>query len=582
MLFWKSVLFQWRINSSGEGISHRYNYSYDGLSRLVSALYKDDSDLHHANYDTFYDYDRNGNILSLRRNGKYVGDVCGTIDDLFYEYDGNRLRRVTDAAEDPCYKGAMHFTDGADDETEYDYDANGNLIEDKNKGISKITYNEINLPEHVSFSSGKYIDFTYSSTGEKLRSEYMLEFPHIYEPLISPLSSDVYVSVNNRDDFGEPIGPGLRESLMLRPDSVIAEEEYMMIYGVHRIDYSGDIIYENIKPVPNRILFDGGYVTFSKQQPVYHFYLTDHQGNVRVVADAQGNIEQTNNYYPFGALFGDGTGDDVQRYKYNGKELERLLALDCCDYGARWYDPVLARWHSVDPLAEKYPDVSPYVYCMNNSVNAMDIKGLFPHFLISHKSTPFYRADYYTLNPATCRLLSLVSGVSETYIKKAQIIKRGFGHYYPTYSSNKGGGAITLGNTPNNVSISFTPNYFEDNKEKYKGHGYGQDFYQWMTLLSHEVGHIKHIKESSHEVTYIGGFLYDYMKYGHDETPREKDADQGYNKFLDFYKYTNESYGKYSLDKLFKSDKSDKQKIQIINQWWNEYENEMHTSDILY
>lgn len=367
--------FQWRINSSGEGISRRYNYSYDGLSRLASALYADDSDLHHANYDTFYDYDRNGNILSLRRNGKYVGDICGTIDDLFYEYDGNRLRRVTDAAEGPCYKGAMHFTDGADEETEYDYDSNGNLIEDKNKGISKITYNEINLPEHVSFSSGKYIDFTYSSTGEKLCSEYLLKFPHIHEPLISPLSSDVYVSVNNRDDFGEPIYPGLRDSLTLHPDSLIVEEEYMMIYGVHRIDYCGDIIYENIKPVPNRILFDGGYVTFSNKQPVYHFYLTDHQGNVRVVADAQGNIEQTNNYYPFGALFGDGTGDDVQRYKYNGKELDRLLALDCYDYGARWYDPVLARWHAVDPLAEKYPDISPYVYCLNNPVNAIDPDG---------------------------------------------------------------------------------------------------------------------------------------------------------------------------------------------------------------
>lgn len=233
----------------------------------------------------------------------------------------------------------------------------------------------MNLPEHVSFSSGKYIDFTYSSTGEKLCSEYLLKFPHIHEPLISPLSSDVYVSVNNRDDLGEPIDPGLRDSLMFRPGLLITEEEYAMLYGVHRIDYSGDIIYENIKTVPNCILFDGGYVTFSNKQPVYHFYLTDHQGNVRVVADAQGNIEQTNNYYPFGALFGDGTGDDVQRYKYNGKELERLLALDWYDYGARWYDPVLARWHAVDPLAEKYPDISPYVYCNNNAVNAVDPDG---------------------------------------------------------------------------------------------------------------------------------------------------------------------------------------------------------------
>ena len=374
--------FQWRINSSGEGISRRYNYSYDGLSRLVSARYTDDSDVVHANYDTFYDYDRNGNILSLRRNGMHDGGTYGLVDDLFYEYGGNRLLKVTDAVEGPYHKGAMHFTDGADEETEYFYDADGNLIEDKNKRISKITYNEINLPEHVSFSSGKYMDFAYSSTGEKLRSEYMLEFPHMHAPLISPLSSDVDISWNNRDGLDEPISPGIRDSLINRGDTEFTEGMFCLIYGAHRIDYCGDIIYENIKPVPNRILFDGGYVTFSNKQPVYHFYLTDHQGNVRVVADAQGNIEQTNNYYPFGALFGDGTGDDVQRYKYNGKELERLLALDCYDYGARWYDPVLARWHAVDPLAEKYPDVSPFVYCHDNPVNKIDPDGMDDYYTI--------------------------------------------------------------------------------------------------------------------------------------------------------------------------------------------------------
>ena len=323
-----------------------------------------------------YRYDKHGNIQSLRRNGMQDGGGYGIVDDLYYEYDGNRLCKVSNAVESPCYNGAMNFSDGADEETEYDYDADGNLIEDKNKGISKITYNEINLPEHVSFSSGKYIDFTYSSTGEKLRSEYLLKLPEIYEPLVSPLSSDVYVSGNNRDDFGEPIGPGLRDSLIFHPDSLIAEEKYMMIYGVHRIDYCGDIIYENLKPTPDRILFDGGYVTFTNnKQPVYHFYLTDHQGNVRVVADENGTVEETNHYYPFGALFGESVDKNKQRYKYNGKELDRLLSLDWYDYGARWYDPVLARWHSTDPLADKYPDVSPYVYCLDNPVNAIDPDG---------------------------------------------------------------------------------------------------------------------------------------------------------------------------------------------------------------
>lgn len=40
---------------------------------------------------------------------------------------------------EPCYKGAMHFVDGADEETEYLYDDDGNMVCDKNKGISEIT-----------------------------------------------------------------------------------------------------------------------------------------------------------------------------------------------------------------------------------------------------------------------------------------------------------------------------------------------------------------------------------------------------------------------------------------------------------
>ena len=321
------------------------------------------------------------NLRFLRRNGRQDGGSFGIVDDLYYEYDGNRLCKVSNAVESPCYKGAMHFADGSDEDTEYGYDADGNLIEDKNKDITRITYNVLNLPEHLDFKSGKYVNFTYSSTGKKLRSDYLLKLPELHTPDIQSVSSDIFDLGKDPGGIGFPIDPGLRDSMMFRPDTIFTDEQYAMIYGAHRIDYCSDIIYENLKPMPNRILFDGGYVTFTNnKQPVYHFYLTDHQGNVRVVADENGTIEETNHYYPFGALFGESVDKNKQRYKYNGKELDRLLSLDWYDYGARWYDPVLARWHSVDPLAEKYPDVSPYVYCHDNPVNKVDPDGMDDYF----------------------------------------------------------------------------------------------------------------------------------------------------------------------------------------------------------
>jgi RHS repeat-associated protein len=105
----------------------------------------------------------------------------------------------------------------------------------------------------------------------------------------------------------------------------------------------------------------------------YHYYLQDHQGNNRVVVDKDGNVKETNHYYPFGGVFAS-TGS-VQPYKYNSKELDTKKGLNWYDYGARMYDPALGRWHVVDPLAEKYCGVSPYTYCKNNPILRIDIDG---------------------------------------------------------------------------------------------------------------------------------------------------------------------------------------------------------------
>ena len=143
------------------------------------------------------------------------------------------------------------------------------------------------------------------------------------------------------------------------------------------------MIYENGKL--SRILADVGYITLNSggEPPMYHYFLTDHLGNNRVVMNERGAVEQVNHYYAFGGLMGESTGGEAQPYKYNGKELDRMHGLDWYDYGARHYDATLGRWTTMDPLAEKYYDISPYAYCGNNPVNYFDPDGKKKHNWLS-------------------------------------------------------------------------------------------------------------------------------------------------------------------------------------------------------
>ena len=305
----------WSVVS--DNILRGYDYTYDYLSRLKSADYLERNVRKPGCFDTSYDYDRNGNLTSLKRYGQTGEDDYSLIDDLHIVPCGNQLKSVKDNATASAYHDGFEFKDGSSSEVEYFYDANGNLTKDLNKNIVDIQYNHLNLPCRIEFADGNHVSYLYDANGKKLRATHII-------------GNDTTLT-----------------------------------------DYCDNLIYEN--GVAKTLLVEGGYISLSDNK--YHFYIQDHQGNNRVVADENGNIEEVNHYYPFGGTFASSSGS-VQSYKYNGKELNRKNGLDWYDYGARMYDVALGRWHMVDPMAEKYYSLTPYNYCTDSPNNLIDMDGM--------------------------------------------------------------------------------------------------------------------------------------------------------------------------------------------------------------
>ncbi|MDR2004459.1 MAG: hypothetical protein LBQ74_15645, partial [Prevotella sp.] len=317
------------------GKTRKYTFTYDNLSRLKGAVYTGESP---TNFAASYTYDKHGNIKTLQRYGMTTASAYGIIDNLTAEHTGNQLKYITDAGPNVTLNASMDFKDYTKGTgIEYTYNANGAMVKDLNKGISAITYNTLNLPQMVDIKNmnaeGRN-EYTYSASGQKLK---------------------VVQKWNPNYNTAPVIGSGINVSSLTMSATT---------------DYVGNIIYEN--NTLKRILVDGGY----NEGGNYYFYITDHLGNNRIVANAAASVVQSTQYYPFGMPFADAAGVSVQPYKYNNKELDGRNGLNWYDYSARYLALDFPVMPTIDPMAEKYYSISPYAYCNNNPLRFIDPTGM--------------------------------------------------------------------------------------------------------------------------------------------------------------------------------------------------------------
>ncbi|WP_304145915.1 DUF6443 domain-containing protein [Mesoflavibacter zeaxanthinifaciens] len=340
-----------------------YTYSYDALNRIMQADYLGayeliDNPSEIEDYSIgIAGYDKNGNIIGLKRYG-LKGNAnpeltqIDIIDDLKYSYAplSNQLLAVKDYA---SKQDGFKEPESENENDDYQYDINGNMTVDLNKGIEEIIYNHLNLPERIYIASSEQgegnITYIYDATGVKLKKIV--------------------------DNFSQET--------------------------TNQTIYAGNYIYEDNGDLTTLKFFNQpeGYVQPKDEANIalgfeYVYQYKDHLGNIRLsYSDSDGNNDVTsseiieeNNYYPFG-LKHKGynyviNGTD-HPYGFGGKEEQNELGLNWIDITARNYNPELGRWMNIDPLAEKFPSYTTYNYALNNPINFIDVDGKSPDPILS-------------------------------------------------------------------------------------------------------------------------------------------------------------------------------------------------------
>ncbi len=349
------------------GITH--TFEYDNAGRLLSET-SDNSILTNGLFSSTYTYDRNSNITSLTRTGYPAGMSYPAypVDDLKMTYDGNRLVKVADYADEVMVEKSFDFYDGAHSATEYTYDANGNVTRDDNRRLTAMTYNALNLPSRIEVGKDEageaIIDYIYDGAGNKLGTRSLISY------------------------FSD------------RPLATYAIQEPCR---AEDHDYIGNYEFKNGQV--HRVNTPYGYMAMG----MFFTYLRDYQGNNRNHAS----------YYAYGLPVQGSEVKDPDPYLYGSKEFYSLRGVNIYDFHARTYAPDIARFMQPDPKADDYHWLSPYAYCGGDPINNIDPDGkniaiLIENGLIGHLALLIQQQDgswsYYSVNGD--KIYNITLGVS--------------------------------------------------------------------------------------------------------------------------------------------------------------------------
>lgn len=328
-----SCMMQSHHTISGSHFRWR-SFGYDRLGRLATVHEDDDSRFHES-----YSYDLNGNVTGITHGWPL------RYDNISITYNGNRIAAINETPDlDDMLGEIPQLTQGAW-QNPVGYDDDGRVVRDDTRGITQIYYNPLGLPTQVRMGANMVV-MSYRADGVKTlqqtRRSYIVPVTHV-----DPATGDTVVVNRTRT-----------ETVTRR--------------------YVGDMVLETGRP--HRIYNEVGFTDWHTTQGggdsvVFHYFERDHLGSVVAVLNSDGCIEEATDYLACGTP-STALPVTIDNHRHGGKEWLGFAGLGWHDNRARWHDALLMRFTTPDPLAEKYPDTSPYAFCANNPMNLLDDTGL--------------------------------------------------------------------------------------------------------------------------------------------------------------------------------------------------------------
>jgi RHS repeat-associated protein len=444
------------INGNNILRQNAYVFQYDQLNRIRNAYYTTALGNNNGEYiwaqritttpqlnDFSASYDLNGNMKTMQR---YDGNAT-LIDNLAYNYNyqsgqsgvllDNKLNNVND---DPNTSGIANYDiDNQTNAFNYTYDNIGNLIGDVSEQIANIGWNR----------EGKVISLTRSSGSVKpdFIFKYDVSGKRIYKQVMNKTLAGLIDNTKTTYTYYAYDGTG---NLLATYDQV-AISSPMDIRQVDANVFGSDRlgVYAHATPILRNAFLNNALTNVSTTTQLFHrtpgykqYELKDHLGNVRSVitgikvgvylaatntpgaAFYVADVVSENDYYPFGMLMTvhaiyRRNSTSTYKFGYNGKVMDNDWNGEGAmyDYGFRIYDPRICKFLSVDPLAPKYAELTPYQFASNTPIWAIDLDGLeaayMPFSLKAYKAgSPGVRLINYKTSGQTGRILTGASNLT--------------------------------------------------------------------------------------------------------------------------------------------------------------------------